>query len=160
MTPELWNMITKIASFGDSGERSMVDPNQEAGVSGDEEEGKDYLNESFRPKTPPVDPATMQRLQQHVQDHKLMESLGLDHDSPYEEQMSQTSVGHPTVEGLAKESAKKKIYRYIKGQRRAWYVDDDIEKKASRAKILKNLTKALKKSKSKAQYHLASPKVH
>lgn len=157
MTPELWDRILKVASNGIDDNDAGTDPMAAHSSADPEMPQQEMPNEGMgRPDPSQLDPETLQRLQQHAEEHKMIESLGLDHGSEYEEQVSQPAFNHPQVTDMEKESAKKKIYRYIKGQRRAWYVDDELEKEAqqTRANIIGNITKALNKSKSKRFYQL------
>jgi hypothetical protein len=152
MTPKLWDMIIKIASNGIDDNDAGTDPMAAHSSADPEMPQQEMPNEGMgRPDPSQLDPETLQRLQQHAEEHKMIESLGLDHGSEYEEQVSQPAFNHPQVTDMEKESAKKKIYRYIKGQRRAWYVDDELDKEAGkRADILGPLVTAMGKKKSMA----------
>tara|TARA_R110000851_G_scaffold127413_2_gene259423 strand:+ start:1191 stop:1781 length:591 start_codon:yes stop_codon:yes gene_type:complete len=146
MTPKLWNMIIKIASNGIDDNDAGTDPMAAHSSADPEMPQQEMPNEGMgRPDPSQLDPETLQRLQQHAEEHKMIESLGLDHGSEYEEQVSQPAFNHPQVTDMEKESAKKKIYRYIKGQRRAWYTDDEMEKEAGkRASIIGRITRLVK----------------
>jgi len=150
MTPELWDRILKVASNGIDDNDAGTDP-MEAQSSADEEMPQQNLEPVPMPGQEQLPPEVIAKLQQHAEEHRMMARMGLS-DGTYEDQGS-TSIP-PQITDMEKESAKKKIYRYIKGQRRAWYVDDELEKEAqqTRAKIIGDITKALKKSKSKRFY--------
>jgi hypothetical protein len=127
MTPELFRKITKVAFFGVAADRSDQSPPSEEVP--EDAPGKDFPNESMDRSA--ISPEILARIKAHVEEHKLIEQYGLDHGTSYEEKISQPSFNHPKpADDLEKESAKKKIYRYIKGKRRAWYVDEDLHKKA------------------------------
>ena len=154
MTPKLWNMIIKIASNGIDDNDAGTDPMAAHSSADPEMPQQEMPNEGMgRPDPSQLDPETLQRLQQHAEEHKMIESLGLDHGSEYEEQVSQPAFNHPQVTDMEKESAKKKIYRYIKGQRRAWYTDDEMEKEAGkRASIIGRIITRLGKNKNTVAY--------
>jgi hypothetical protein len=125
--------VVKKAVLGPQSEYIGNDPMQAESP----DENLSQSNEPIAP-CPQLPPEIMAKLKAHLEEHKLMQQIGMDHmgqEEEYKQQISEPAIMNEAIPTeVEKEAAKKKVYRYIKGKRRAWYVDDDIEKFAKEKK--------------------------
>jgi len=135
MTPELEYRLSRIVSLskrafhGPSDGDTGADPMQAESPDPDVNQIPQEQEPMPQPQLPPE---VMARLKQHLEDHRLMQEMGMDGEQ------AQEPKSYSPLDEMTKESEekRKKIYRYIKGKRRGWYEKDlKIEKRSQRVSV-------------------------